>query len=137
MHEDSMNRIEELLKTPYWIIDILPKRVPKDSMGQYFHTAAYFLRHRMEEIKSRHISLILKLNCYYDIEIQDKVNPDPEEIDRIMREKYVYIMVGDSMILSEKDDTHMTVFHPDEELLDLIRTLASSEGLFVWNGAEN
>jgi hypothetical protein len=26
----------------------------------------------------------------------------------------------------------MTVFNPDEELLDLIREISSSEGLFVW-----
>ena len=43
-------------------------------------------------------------------------------------------MMGDSMILSESDDTHMTVFNPDEELLDLIREISSSEGLFVWKG---
>ena len=28
--------IEELLQSPYWIIDILPSQVPKDSPGQYF-----------------------------------------------------------------------------------------------------
>ena len=41
-------------------------------------------------------------------------------------------MAGDSMILSEPDDTHLTLFNPDEKLLGLIKTLASSEGLFVW-----
>ena len=38
------------------------------------------------------------------------------------------------MILSEPDDAHMTVFNPDEELLDQIREISSSEGLFVWKG---
>ena len=28
--------IDELLETPYWIIDILPKQVSKDNPGQYF-----------------------------------------------------------------------------------------------------
>ena len=49
-----------------------------------------------------------------------------------MRSKYVYLMLEDSMILSEPDDTHMTVFNPDEETLKLIRTLAAGEGLYVW-----
>ncbi len=49
-----------------------------------------------------------------------------------MSELYVYIMVGNSMILSEPDDTHLTLFNPDEELLDLIRSLSLGEGLFVW-----
>ena len=29
--------IDELLQTPYWIIDILPKQVPYQSAGQYFN----------------------------------------------------------------------------------------------------
>ena len=53
--------IEELLQSPYWIIDILPSQVP--------------------------------------------------------------------------DDTHLTVFDPDPELLELIRQIASGEGLFVWKPA--
>ena len=28
-----MSRIDDLLNTPYWIIDILPMQVPKDSPG--------------------------------------------------------------------------------------------------------
>lgn len=41
-------------------------------------------------------------------------------------------MTGESMILSEPDDTHLTVFNPDSELLELIGQIASGEGLFVW-----
>ena len=42
-------------------------------------------------------------------------------------------MTGEAMILSEPDDTHMTVFNADEKLLELIRVIASGEGLFVWS----
>ena len=28
--------VDELLQCPYWVIDILPSQVPKDSPGQYF-----------------------------------------------------------------------------------------------------
>ena len=41
-------------------------------------------------------------------------------------------MTGDSMILSEPDDTHMTLVNPDSGLLELIRSLAAGEGLYVW-----
>ncbi len=41
-------------------------------------------------------------------------------------------MIDESMILSEPDDTHLTVFDPDPELLELIRQIASGEGLYVW-----
>ncbi len=126
--------IEELLETPYWIIDILPKQVPKDSPGQYFTIEDFFLKNQLTEIKKKHIGVILKLNCYMDISIDGEKNPAPERIRDIMMERYVYIMLGDSMILSEPDDTHMTVFNPDEELLNLIREISFSEGVFVWKG---
>ena len=126
--------IEELLEKPYWIIDILPKQVPKDSLGQYFAIEDFFLKEQLTEIKKKHIDVILKLNCYVDISIDGEKNPAPERIRDIMIERYVYIMLGDSMILSEPDDTHMTVFNPDKELMNLIREISSSEGLFVWEG---
>jgi hypothetical protein len=69
-----------------------------------------------------------------DISIDGEKNPAPKRIREIMMERYVYIMLGDSMILSEPDDTHMTVFNPDKELMNLIREISSSEGWFVWKG---
>ena len=129
------DRIEELLQSPYWIIDILPAQVAKDSAGQYFAVEKYFLQDKMlEEIKQKHINVILKLNCYRDIHIAEELsaNPSPEHIAQEMRKRYLYMITGESMILSEPDDTHMTVFNPDPQLLDLIKAIASSEGLFVW-----
>ncbi len=76
-----MKTIEELLQCPYWIIDILPSQVPEGSPGQYFTVEKYFLQgDRLEEIKQKHINLILKLNCYRDISKSDEtvVNPIPE-----------------------------------------------------------
>ena len=127
--------VEELLQCPYWIFDILPAQVPKDSPGQYFAVEKYFLQgDRIEEIKQKHIDLILKLICYRDISIGDEavINPLPKHIADEMKKRYLYIMVGESMILSEPDDTHLTVFNPDSQLLELIRQIASGEGLFVW-----
>ena len=127
--------VEELLQCPYWIVDILPSQVPADSPGQYFAVEKYFLQgERINEIKQKHINLILKLNCYRDISISDEtvVNPLPKHIADEMKKRYLYIMVGESMILSEPDDTHLTVFNPDSQLLELIRQIASGEGLFVW-----
>lgn len=127
-----MDRIEELLNKPYWIVDILPKQVPKDSPGQYFTIEGYFLKEQLEEIKQKHINVILKLNCYLDLSLEGETNPGPDRVASLMRERYIYIMFGDSMILSEPDDTHLTIFNPDEGLLELVRSIAMSEGLFVW-----
>ena len=131
-----MDRIDELLNKPYWIVDILPKQVPRNSAGQYFTIESFFLEEQLSEIKKKHINAILKLNCYMDISIDEKCNPAPEEIKSEMLKRHLYIMVGDAMILSEPDDTHMTVFNPDEALLELIREIALGEGLYVWKPYE-
>ena len=127
-----MSRIDDLLNTPYWIIDILPMQVPKDSPAQYFKIEKLFLKEQLADIKQKHVNVILKLNCYMDISIDEEVNPSPEQIRNIINQRYVFIMMGDSMILSEPDDTHMTVFNPDEKLLDLIKIISRGEGLYVW-----
>lgn len=128
-------KIERLLQSPYWIIDILPMQVPKDSPGQFFAVEKYYLEeNRMAEIKQKHINIILKLNCYQEILIagEETVNPPPKHLEGEMRKRSLYIMTGESMILSEPDDAYLTLFDPDENLLELIRMLAAGEGLFVW-----
>ena len=130
-----MKTIEELMQTPYWIIDILPKQVPAYSPGQYFAVEKYYLeKERFTVIKEKHINVILKLNCYREVSIDEEteVNPSPDRIAEEMRHRFLYIMAGDSMILSEPDDTSMTVFNPDGDLLELIRQIAAGEGLHVW-----
>lgn len=126
--------IEELLQAPYWIIDVLPAQVPPDSPGQYFAVEKYLLREQQAEIKQKHINLLLKLNCYYDLSLDEAgaVNPPPEQLAEAVRSRYVYILTGDAMILSEPDDTYLTLFNPDPALLQLVQTLAAAEGLFVW-----
>ena len=127
--------IEELLNTPFWIIDILPKQVPPDSTGQYFAVERYLRETQLSEIKRKHVNMILKLNCYRDISLDEEgiINPPPDQIRDVMYKRYVNILVDDAMIISEPEDTHMTIFNPDDELLTLVRELALNEGLFVWN----
>ena len=67
--------IDELLQTEYWIIDILPVQVPKDSPGQYFAVERYFLRRpHIRAIKQKHINVILKLNCYRDFSLDEEAS---------------------------------------------------------------
>ena len=123
---------DELLNKPYWIIDILPTQVPADSPGKYFAVEGYFLRNQLAEIKRKHIHVILKLNCYRKLTVEGEDNPPPERIAEIMNTRYVLIGAGDAVILSEPDDTHMTLFGPDVDLLELVKVLCAGEGLYVW-----
>lgn len=135
--------VEELLQEPYVLVDILPMRVPAGSPGQYFAVEKYYLQEpQVSAVKQKQIDLILKLNCYRDISADEweTVNPPPEKLAEAMHREPVMIMTGDSMFFSEPDDLCMTLYHPDGELLSLVRTLAAGEGLYVWEpdtGTEN
>ena len=59
-------------------------------------------------------------------------NPVPERIAREMNERHLCIRVADALILSEPDEPCLSIFHPDEALLSLLRLLAAGEGLYVW-----
>ena len=64
-------------------------------------------------------------------------NPIPDELEAIITKddnSTVYALFPGSGTLAtlDKSDTNMTVFNPDERLLNLFIKLAKSEGLFVW-----
>ena len=129
--------IEELLNAPYWIIDILPKQVPASSAGQYFAIEQYLRDTQLSDIKKKHVNLILKLNCYRDISLDEdkEINISPEKIAEAIHKRYVNIMVNDAMIVSEPEDSYLTIYNPDEDLITLVRELAFSEGMFVWKSS--
>ena len=137
--------IEEYLERPYWVIDILPKRVPADSKGQYFEIEKYFLEHpQIGNIYRKFTNILLKLNCYEDINVSHDgdewiTNPAPHELKaallKCMADKqmlYIILKSADVLIAVSGDDTYMTVYNPREEMTELIRSLAGSEGLFLW-----
>ena len=137
--------IEEYLNNPYWVIDILPKQVPADGKGQYFRIEKFFLEHpQIDNIYRKFTNILLKLNCYKDINVsydgEDWItNPAPHELEaallKCMADKqmlYIILKSADVLITVSGDDTYMTVYNPTEEVLELIRSLACSEGLFVW-----
>ena len=132
------DRIEDLLQGPCWVIDILPRQVSKESGGQYFAVEEYFLHNdQFDSVKKKHIHIVLKLNCYYPISLdqEDVVNPSPDHVAEVMRKRDVSILIGDALIVSSLDALHLTVYHADEKMLELVRSIACSEGLFVWKPA--
>ena len=40
------------------------------------------------------------------------------------------------MLVSEPDETYMTLFNPDNETLELVKMISAGEGLFVWKPEE-
>lgn len=129
---------------PYCIIDILPERVPSDSPGRYFEVERYF-RSRLDEIIRKFADLLVKLNCYCHLEVGwdgENYTDDfaPEALERFFREAnsspdplYIRVNSSDAVFVYANGDHYMTLYEPDSELLNLVRSLASAEGLFVWS----
>ena len=134
--------IEELLSKPYWIVDILPKQVPVNADGQYFTIEKYFLSSpRVDATCRKFANVLLKLNCYVDIIVFQVdgeswvENPAPEDMERMVlkrRPLFVVLKQSQAMFSITGDDHNMTVYGLNDEILALISTIASSEGLHVW-----
>ena len=135
--------IESLLEKPYWLIDVLPKQVPAGSAGQYFKAERYFLSW-LDEISWKFARILIRLNCYYDLQVSTDgetwiLNESPEDLVRRFEESTtshspLSILVGsdEALLTFSGDDHYMTLYNPDEELLELVRQCALAEGLFVW-----
>lgn len=133
--------IDKYLEKEYWIIDILPKQVPTNSHGQYFMIEKYFLAQpQYAVICKKFINVLMKLNCYDDIEVCHELkewtlNPYPETLESWIQERkplYVVLKYSDAMIGIDGDNHYMTLYNPQEKLLELVQALAVSEGMFVW-----
>lgn len=135
------NIIDILLETPYWVIDILPKQVPADSSGQYFKIENYYRKEpQIDALCRRFGNILLRLNCYEDISVfhfssEWTDNPPPETLVQWLAERkplYVLLKSASAMIAIDGNEHYMTLYNSNEELLELVRALATSEGLFVW-----
>lgn len=140
------SKIEQLLKKEYIVVDFLPQQVPAESNGQFFAVENLFLQAtRKSELRRKFSDIILKLYCYYGIEVfnistgETLTNPEPELLDEwIISNKYeLQIIIEESMVMIAMDDTHITLYNPSDNLTELIRHLARSEGLFIWKSYQS
>ena len=134
-----------IMERPYWIIDILPKRVPENSDGEYLQVEQYYLSEpHITALREKFLEIILKLSCYYAVNIStdcgdsllDAPNPDTLEknIMNCVEAKSLYISISspECLITIDGCDTYMTVFDSDKELIEILKQLAGAVGLFMW-----
>jgi hypothetical protein len=137
--------IENIMESPYWIIDILPKRVPEDRSAAYSKGEQYYLSEpRITELRRKQAEIIIKLSSYYDIQLSTdhgdifSKSTIPDDIEKQFiacvgaESLYVGIKSPESIITLDGCDTYMTAYTSDEEMLELIGQLAGSAGLFIW-----
>ena len=145
MEKDYDRLVERLLASTHWVIDLLPMRVPEGSRGQFFNVEGYYLQEpRHERLCRQFADVLLKLNCYHDLLMNRNSgdewvkNPEPATTDRWLMEclhhGHLCILIdeGDAMVTASGGDTHLTLYNPSEDLLQLVGQLASAAGLFLW-----
>ena len=135
-----MENIDKLLEAPCYVVDFLPKRVSKETNGQFFEVENYLLNHHeWYGLRDRFVRFILKVMCYYSISFcQNDWMEEPsleqmvEMIDSIIEEHScdMNIMIKDALIQFGWDSLQMSVYNPDEEMCVLFERIAVSEGLF-------
>lgn len=139
---DAQKQAELLLDQPDWVIDPLPCQVPAGDGGQYFAVEAEWLKEaNIIALRKRFLSVLLKLNCYFDLEVcraeQDRFirNPAPGELAAWITEpsgSFLFLLSSqNSLITLYGGDTYMTVYHPSGSLLTVLEPLVSAEGLFL------
>lgn len=144
-NEWTSEMIEALMSQTYWIVDILPKQVPPARGGRYFAAEDYFLRPpRIGVIRQNQAELLMKLGCYFNLTVGRTEgnewldDPDPDELIKLVCEtdKAAGLRVafpGEGALFTlDGGDTYMTVYAPTPEMLELIQTIAPTQGLFVW-----
>ena len=141
---DNEELIEQYLEKPYWVIDFLPKQVPENSRGQYFNIESFYMSEpQYGLLLQKFVHILTKLNCYEDFCVRSSsgewvTNPDPQALETwVMERKPLFLLMRsqDAMLAINGDDLYITLYNPKEELLQLVRPLAASEGLFVWKPA--
>lgn len=145
---DNDSVLNDLLEKQCYVIDFLPKQVPKDADGQFFKIENYLLNnYERYGLRDRFIRTILKLMCYYRITVHwgqwlEQAAPEliAEIVDTIMENHsgYLNMLLPDknALLIFEWDCLNLTLYNPDTELIELAEQLARSEGLFCWRPEE-
>ena len=136
---------ERLLLQSYWVVDFLPKQVPQDCRGQFFAVEQYYLTGLQREHLCRQFAdVMLKLNCYHDLTVNHAPdeewvkNPEPatlvEWLTDALQHGHLCALIddGEALITASGGDTHITLYNPSDDLLELTGQLATASGLYLW-----
>ena len=140
--------INRLLEKPCYIIDFLPRQVPKDCGGQFFKVEAYLLNNdERYGLRDKYVRIILKLMCYYRVSVhwgEWIEQPAPEQVAEIIDKIMDNHSAGFNMLFPDKDALiqfewdcmNLSVYNSDEEMRELLKQIAWSEGMFFRQAAE-
>ena len=148
MKQNNDKIVERLLQSPCWVIDFLPMQVPQVERGQFFAVEQYYLAgERRERLVRQFADVMLGLNCYHDLSVNHgggddwTVNPEPATLvtwlDEALHRGHLCALIDDdeALITASSGDTHLTLYHASDDLIEQVRQLATAAGLYLWQPA--
>ena len=137
--------VERLLEDDYWIIDILPSQIPIEKQAEYRAlTDEYFESGKVAQLHRRYADILTMINSRYntamlcmpedewtispdDVAVKDAVIHHTERgcVDLLLPEE-------ETLISLQAEDLYITVYHPTEEILSLLRQAVSESGFYIW-----
>ncbi len=137
--------VERLLEDDYWIIDILPSQIPIEKQAEYCAlTDEYFESGKAAQLHRRYADILTMINSRFktamlcmpedewtispdDVAVKDAVIHHTERgcVDLLLPEE-------ETLISLQAEDLYITVYHPTEEILSLLRQAVSESGFYIW-----
>lgn len=144
----SIEKIDDLLEKPYYLIDFLPKRVPENANGHFFDVE-YYLQSSAKhyEFKNKCVNIILKLMCYYRASVlYEKWNnsPKPKDIDAAVMEIVernsgtlnILFTEEDVLLVLDGNCLSLTIYNLSDNMKSIVEKIVLSEGFFLWYGED-
>ena len=137
--------VERLLEDDYWIIDILPSRIPIEKQAEYRAlTDEYFESGKVAQLHRRYADILTMINSRFKTAIlcmpEDEwtISPHNNDVkDAVMHHTErgcvdLLLPEEETLISLQAEDLYITVYHPTEELLSLLRQAVSESGFYIW-----
>ena len=127
------------------IIDILPSQIPIEKQAEYRAlTDEYFESGKVAQLHRRYADILTMINSRFktamlcmpedewtispdDVAVKDAVIHHTEQgcVDLLLTEE-------ETLISLQAEDLYITVYHPTEEILSLLRQAVSESGFYIW-----
>lgn len=137
--------VEQLLEDDYWIIDILPSQIPIEKQAEYRAlTDEYFESGKVAQLHRRYADILTMINSRFKTAIlcmpEDEwtISPHNNDVkDAVMHHTErgcvdLLLPEEETLISLQAEDLYITVYHPTEEILSLLRQAVSESGFYIW-----
>ena len=137
--------VERLLEDDYWIIDILPSQIPIEKQAEYRAlTDEYFESGKVAQLHRRYADILTMINSRFKTamlcmpEDEWTISPHNNDVkDAVIHHTErgcvdLLLPEEETLISLQAKDLYITVYHPTDEIISLLRQAVSESGFYIW-----